>query len=141
MSFSIDEGSEFGARVARHLREDLVVWLTTVSPSGAPLPSPVWFLWEEPETVRLHSVDGARVRNLRANPRVALSFRGDERGGDIVVLTGTAAVAEDAAPADEDEPYLAKYVQEMSRLGYAPASFAAEYSVPIAVTLTGVRGH
>ena len=25
----IDEGSEFGARVARHLREETVVWLTT----------------------------------------------------------------------------------------------------------------
>jgi hypothetical protein len=34
----IDEGTEFGARVARHLREDPVVWLTTVTPAGAPLP-------------------------------------------------------------------------------------------------------
>ena len=44
----IDEGTEFGARVARHLREDVVVWLTTVTPSGAPLPAPVWFIWDGP---------------------------------------------------------------------------------------------
>ncbi len=35
----IDESTEFGARVAAHLREERVVWLTTVTPSGAPLPS------------------------------------------------------------------------------------------------------
>jgi len=42
----IDEGSELGARVARRLREETVVWLTTVAPSGAPLPRPVGFLWD-----------------------------------------------------------------------------------------------
>ena len=41
---TLDEGSEFGARAARHLREDPVLWLTTVAPSGAPSPNPVWFL-------------------------------------------------------------------------------------------------
>jgi hypothetical protein len=42
----IDESCEFGARVARHLREEIVVWLTTVTPSGAPLPRPVGFVWD-----------------------------------------------------------------------------------------------
>jgi hypothetical protein len=27
----LDEGSEFGARVARRLREEIIVWLTTVT--------------------------------------------------------------------------------------------------------------
>jgi hypothetical protein len=40
----IDETSEFGAHVARHLREEMIVWLTTVTPAGAPLPQPVGFL-------------------------------------------------------------------------------------------------
>jgi hypothetical protein len=40
----IDEGTEFGARAARHLRDDRIVWLTTVIPAGVPLPSPMWFL-------------------------------------------------------------------------------------------------
>ena len=47
----IDESSEFGARVARHLREELAVWLTTVTPSGAPLPRPVGFVWDGGEKV------------------------------------------------------------------------------------------
>jgi hypothetical protein len=42
----IDESTQFSARVARHLREATVVWLTTVTPSGAPLPRSVGFLWD-----------------------------------------------------------------------------------------------
>lgn len=47
----IDCSSEFGARVAAHLREETIVWLTTVTPSGAPLPRPVGFLWDGHATV------------------------------------------------------------------------------------------
>src|SRR4051812_23080254 len=72
----IDRDTEFGARVARHLREDVVVWLTSVSPSGAPLPAPVWFVWDGAESVLMYSMPGARVRNLRANPKVSLNFAG-----------------------------------------------------------------
>ena len=88
----IDQSTEFGARVARHLREDVVVWLTTVTPAGAPLPSPVWFLWDGAESVVMYSMPSARIRNVEANPRVALNFAGDGRGGDIVVLSGKATV-------------------------------------------------
>jgi len=82
----IDESSEFGARVARHLREDVVVWLTSVSPRGAPLPMPVWFVWDGDETVTVYSLEGTRIRNIEANPRVTLNFPGDRLGDDVVVL-------------------------------------------------------
>jgi hypothetical protein len=39
MTFSIVETSDFGARAARHLRPDPVVWLTTVGASGTPAPT------------------------------------------------------------------------------------------------------
>ena len=42
----IDEGTRFGARAARHLREETVVWMTTVTPAGSPIPRPVWFIWD-----------------------------------------------------------------------------------------------
>ena len=106
----IDESSEFGARAARHLREDRIVWLTTVGPAGNPLPSPVWFVWEEPDTVRVFSLAGtARSRNLEANPRVSLNFAGTPDGGDIVVLSGRATVDPDAPPAHAVPAYVEKY--------------------------------
>ena len=85
----IDESTEFGARVARHLREEIVVWMTTVAPDGSPLPMPVWFHWDGGENVLMYSQRGARVRNIEANPHVTLNFAGDGDGGDIVVLSGT----------------------------------------------------
>ena len=103
----IDLETEFGARVARHLREEIVVWMTTVSPSGAPLPRPVWFLWD----------------------------------GDIVVLSGEAAVDRTLPSADVSPEYLAKYDEHIANLPMTPAMFAATYTEPVRIRLTRLRGH
>ena len=136
----IDEGSEFGARVARRLREEIVVWLTTVTPTGAPLPRPVGFVWDGGEVVWIYSQPGARVRNIAANPKVTLNFDGDGRGGDIVVLSGTAQVDPDAPAADANPAHMEKYAAQIERVGMTPASFAARFSVPVRVLLTRLDG-
>jgi PPOX class probable F420-dependent enzyme len=136
----IDESSEFGARVARRLREEMVVWLTTVTPSGAPLPRPVGFVWDGGEVVSVYSQRGARVRNIAGNPKVTLNFDGDGRGGDIVVLSGVARVDGDAPPLDANPAHLEKYAAAIERFGMTPASFAARFSVPIRIRLTGLDG-
>lgn len=136
----IDESTAFGARVARRLRAETVVWLTTVTPNGAPLPRPVGFLWDGGEEVSVYSQPGARVRNLGANPRVTLSFDGDGRGGDIVVISGLARVDVDAPPADVVPGWLEKYAEEISRFGMTPASFAARFRIPVRIRFTRVDG-
>jgi PPOX class probable F420-dependent enzyme len=137
----IDEGTEFGARVARHLRDDVVVWLTTVTPSGAPLPAPVWFIWDGAGLVTMYSLPGARTRNLAANPRVTLNFTGDGRGGDVVILAGEAAVVRDAPPVHANAAYLEKYAGRIRGMGLTPETFGARYSEPVLIRLTRVRGH
>ena len=137
----IDLEGGFGARVARHLREEVVVWLTTVTPAGAPLPMPVWFHWDGGENVVMYSQPGARTRNIEANPRVTLNFAGDGGGGDIVVLSGSAAVAHDAPPADQDRDYLEKYDAHIARIGMTPETFAERYAVPVRIKLVRLRGH
>ena len=138
----IDQDTDFGARVAAHLRDDVVVWLTSVSPGGAPLPTPVWFLWDGGSHVRIQSLPTARrVEHLRANPKVSLNFAGDGQGGDIVVLSGRADVADDASPVDQVEAYVNKYRAHMERLGLTPEAFAARYSTVMEVELTSLRGH
>ena len=137
----IDQNTEFGARVARHLSEEIVVWLTTVTPRGSPLPMPVWFLWDGGESVLMYSQPGARVRNVEANPRVTLNFAGDGGGGDIVVLSARATIDHDAPPADQAEEYLAKYDEHIERIGMTPETFAQRYSLPVRIDITRVRGH
>jgi PPOX class probable F420-dependent enzyme len=136
----IDETSEFGVRVARHLREEKVVWLTTVSPSGAPLPRPVGFLWDGDRTVSVYSQPGARVRNIRANPKVTLNFGGDGTGGDIVVLSGTAEVVDSAPSAAENTAWAAKYAADWERGGMTAESFAQRFSIPLRIRISDVHG-
>ena len=137
----IDESTEFGARVAAHLREEIVVWMTTVTPSGAPLPMPVWFVWDGGESVRVFSRESPRVRNLETNPNVSLNFDGDGRGGGIVVLSGRATVDRDGPRADQVGAYIEKYADHIERLAHTPQSFGGTYSVPIRIELTKLRGH
>ena len=127
--------------MARHLREDVVVWMTTVTPAGAPLPMPVWFHWDGGEHVVMYSQRGARIRNIEANPRVTLNFAGDGGGGDIVVLSGTAAIAADTRSADHHRDYLEKYAEHIKLIGMTPETFAEEYEVPVRIRLERVRGH
>lgn len=136
----VDESTEFGTRVARHLREESVVWLTTVTPSGAPLPRPVGFVWDGGDTITVYSQPGARIRNIGRNPRVTLNFGGDGEGGDIVVLSGTAAVDGSAPGAAEDPGYVTKYAAELERAGMTRESFSQRFSVPVRIRITGIYG-
>jgi PPOX class probable F420-dependent enzyme len=142
MSFSIDESSAFGARAAQRLRDEVVIWLTTVSASGAPLPAPVWFWWDEPGSIVMFSRAGTpRTRNLEANPRVSLHFDGNGRGGDIVVLSGVASVDPSGRPASAVDAYVEKYAEHIARIGHDPESFSTAYPVPVTIELTRLRGH
>jgi PPOX class probable F420-dependent enzyme len=136
----IDEGTELGARASRRLRDERVVWLTTVTPAGAPLPRPVGFLWHGGDVVSVYSQPGARVRNIAANPKVTLNFDGDGRGGNVVVLSGIAHVDAESPAADANPAWLQKYTGQIEQFGMSPASYAARFSVPVRIRLTRVDG-
>lgn len=142
MPLTIDENDAFGARAAAHLRDDPVAWLTTVGAKGAPVPNPVWFLWDGGDSLLVYTLaDSDRLRHLAANPLVSVNFAGDGRGGDIVVLSGTAAVSAGEPRADENPAYLAKYADLIHGIGHTATSFADRYGVPVRITLTRLRGH
>jgi PPOX class probable F420-dependent enzyme len=137
----IDESTDFGRRVAEHLRDDEVVWLTTVTAKGQPVPNPVWFLWDGAQNVRLYTLPGSlRVKTLATNPKVSLNFRGTETGGDIVVLNGRAVVKGTDEPPHEDAPFVAKYQRGLNALNMTPEAFSEQYSVAVDITITKVRG-
>jgi PPOX class probable F420-dependent enzyme len=141
VAFAIDASTEFGQRADRRLRDQLMGWLVTVSPAGAPLPVPVWFLWDGATSLLIYSrPDTAKLRNIAANPRVAMHLDGDGKGGDIVIVSGRAHVSDDP-PADRIDEYVAKYRERIGAGGWTPASFAADYAVPIRVELTRISGH
>ncbi len=139
---SIDTGTEFGQRAERRLREEFIAWLTTVDAKGQPQPVPVWFLWDGADSILLYSKpDTPKLRAIAHNPRVSLNFDGNGKGGDIVVIVGEAALASDEPPAHEVPAYIEKYRPRLEYNRWSPEDFSADYSVPIRVRITRVRGH
>ena len=137
----IDTGTDFGARAARHLQDDLVVWLVTVGADGTPQASPVWFLWDG-DTALIYSQSPApKLRNIERHPRVSLHFNCTPSGGDVVVLSGDASIDTSAAPANENPTYVDKYADGIRGIGMTPDTFAQSFSVPIRVRPTSLRGH
>jgi PPOX class probable F420-dependent enzyme len=141
MRVKLDTTTEFGRRVARRLREELIAWLVTVRPDQTPQPVPIWFLWDGQTFLVYSQPDTQKLRNIARSPRVALHLDGNGTGGDIVVLTGEARVVTDAPPANEIPAYVEKYRQGMTGIGMTPESFARAYSVALRVTPTRLQGH
>lgn len=135
-----DTNTEFGARVARRLQEESVIWLVTLRADLTPQPSPVWFYWDG-ETFLIYSQqDKPKLRNIRLNPTVALHFDTDGSGGDVVIFAGEAWIDSGTSRVDRVEGYLQKYRQGIADLGGTPEEFARSYSVPIRVRPTKLRG-
>jgi PPOX class probable F420-dependent enzyme len=126
-------------RAESRLRSEPIIWLTTVRADGQAQATPVWFLWDG-ETFLLYSQpDAQKVRNLAANPKVALHLDDDGSGGDVVTVEGTATVEPDTPRADRVDGYLAKYRAAIDALGYEPGPFARSYSTAIRVRPTRLR--
>jgi len=133
-----DSTTELGARAAKRLRDEYVVWLTTVSPNGCPQPNPVWFYWDGKVLLIYTQPSAHKLRNITHNPKVSVNFQADEEGGNIVVLTGTALLTKN--PPQHDPRYIQKYRDHIPKIGLTPESLAASYSVLITVSPNKLRG-
>jgi PPOX class probable F420-dependent enzyme len=101
--------TELTQDVADRLTGDNYGWLTTVAKSGQPVPKLVWFFYDGTDVLIYTAPSSAKVRHIRAHPRVSLNLDSDGNGGGIIVVGGLATVdSEDADPRD-DAPYWAKY--------------------------------
>lgn len=121
------------------LDTDLIGWLTTVDPRGQPQSSAVWFLRVGEELLVFSRADATRLVNLAENPRVAFNLRGDAAGDTIVTIEGAAAVDHGAPTPIDVGPYMAKYGDEIERLGWTHTGFDEDFPVAIRIRVTRVR--
>jgi PPOX class probable F420-dependent enzyme len=137
----IDLTTEFGRAVEQHLQKEYVIWLTTVDSQLTPQPRPVWFVWEDDSILIFSKPDAFKVRHIEKHPRVALHFNTDDTGDrHVMIFTGEAFIDANCPPAMEIPSYLEKYRAGMAALDMTPESFSAEYSTPIRITPTELRG-
>jgi PPOX class probable F420-dependent enzyme len=133
-------GPDRRAHVETRLATNLIAWLTTVSPAGRPQSVPVWFLVRDDGSVLLYSEPGRlKLRNIEANPHVALALDVTDIGRDIIRCVGTAALAPDHVPADQVPAYVAKYTERAGAIFGTVDRFAAVFTEPIVITPT--RAH
>jgi PPOX class probable F420-dependent enzyme len=136
----LDFHTQFGRHVNRRLRDEKIVWLTTVDSGNTPQPRPVWFQWDR-ETVLIFSQQNkAKLRHISNNPRVSLNFNTDQEGGDVAVLIGEAKIVEAPTDMSRVKTYLRKYREDIKHLGMSVEEFSHSYSVPILVTPQSIRG-
>lgn len=134
----IDLSTELGLRTAKRLKQEKVIWLTTVSSTGTPQPNPVWFFWDGKSFTIYSQPTSHKVKNIARNPRVSLNFHADSQGGDVIVLTGEASL--DLHPSSHDSRYLEKYREEIPQIGLTPESLAKSYSVQVRIEPSKLRG-
>lgn len=122
--------------VRAQLREELIVWLTTVRADGQPQPIPVWFLWDEDQFLVFSRPRTQKLRNIRANPKVSLHFNSDPHGTSVTRFDGVAEIVTAGPLATAFPAMIEKYRDGIRSLGMTPESFAQAYSVLIRVRPT-----
>jgi PPOX class probable F420-dependent enzyme len=132
--------SRFGRHVNRRLRQEKVIWLTTVDEHDTPQPRPVWFQWDGKTVLIFSEKNKAKLRHIDHNARVTLNFNTDEDGGDVSVLIGEAKILAAAANASRVKTYLRKYSKGIKDLDMTVKEFREAYTVPILVTPHAMRG-
>ena len=100
-------------QIERHLVEDRVLWLTTVSPAGRPIPRPIWFFWDGFHILIYSLNTAARVANIRTNETVSIHFNSSVEGEDAVEVAGTAEIVSSPPLPSKSELYMAKYGRDI----------------------------
>ena len=136
----LDFTSRFGRHASRRLRQEKVIWLTTVDEENAPQPRPVWFHWDGETILIFSQKNKAKLRHIPQNPKVSLNFNTDEDGGDVVVILGEARILDERPDETRVKSYLRKYRDGIKSLDMTVADFTESYSVPILVTPQHMRG-
>ena len=122
--------------VQTRLKRELVIWLATVGRDGSPHAVPVWFWWDG-RSFLIYSVPGQKVRDIQANPKVALHLNTDSVGDDVVRIEGTAKVDSKQPPAYKVPNYVRKYREQIQGFDWTPKIFSEKYHFAIRVRPTG----
>lgn len=138
MTSVLDLSKKRHAHIDRRLRENAIVWLTSVRPDGRPHAVAVWFLWDGETILIFSQPDTQKVRNLRQNPHVLLAVDNTHDGADPITIEGTATLLEAGITDATRDSYLAKYGEGIKQLGYTLAQMVATYSQAIRVVPTHV---
>jgi len=131
--------STMGGKIAQgRLQKEIIIWLATVGADGRPNTVPVWFLWDG-KSFLIYSLPGQKVRDIEANPKVALHLNTTPDGGDVLRIDGEAKRLRSQPPAHRVPKYIRKYASLIKSYGWKPEGFARDYHIALRVRPTRFR--
>ncbi len=138
MTSFLDLSRKRDAHIDRRLRENIIVWLTSVRPDGRPHAVAVWFLWDGNSFLIFSRPKNQKLYNIQHNPNVLLIVDDSHNGSDPSVIEGKATLL---APGEVDVTtagFVEKYGEHIKRIGYTPEQMAATYSEGIRIVPTRI---
>lgn len=126
--------SELSPKVFKRLKHERYAWLTTVGPTGLPVPTLVWFLFDGKNLTIYSQPRTTRVTHIFQRPQVSLHLESDGVGSGLLIVGGRAAVTAEAVDPRDDHPFWGKYHVEAAALGLGKA--IATYSSRITIAPT-----
>lgn len=96
----------------------------------------MWFYFDGADLVVYSMPNAAKIRHVKAQPRVSLNLDSDGNGAGIIIIGGVASV--DATDVDprEDNAYWAKYKADAEQFGLTEA--IANYNTRLKITIDKV---
>ena len=136
-----DPKKKLESKAKRLVKQEYIIWLTTVDSTNTPQPRPVWFIWDKDSFLIFSQPKAHKVAHIRKNSFVSLHFNTDKTGDeDVIVYSGIASIDETVKPAQKVPAYFRKYKTGITKIGMTPEQFSKEYSVAIRVKPSSLRG-
>ena len=104
------------SHIDARMREAKNYWIATTRPNGHPHVAPTWAVWHDNRVYFDGSPETRRMRNLAANPRVAVHI---EDGDHAVIVEGVVRAIDRPSP-ELGVQLAALYAAKYAALGYAP---------------------
>jgi PPOX class probable F420-dependent enzyme len=123
------------------LRDDPVVWLSSVQRDGRPHVVPVWFHWDGERIVAFSKPNARKVDNLRDQPSVMLAVGTPGPEFEVELIEATAEIPEADAAEVMPEGFGTKYRELLRRANLTVQRFAEVYSQPIVLRPTRFLGY
>ena len=116
--------SAVGKKARKLLKDEYVIWLTTIDANLTPQPRPVWFVTDGDDVILYSKPHTAKVGHIRVHPNVSLHFNTDREANEtVLVLLGTATLGAGVPAAKDFAPYMKKYKQGILDLDMKPEDF------------------